>query len=120
MRARITTIAAAVITAPFIACGGNKGAPPPQQQIDVVSIRSELLTIGQAERQYFVAHSAYGTLDDLAREQLLTGGADRRGYVFAVEPNGDQGVTAMATPQDPDKQNWPTLTIDQTMQVTQR
>ncbi len=95
-------------------------APPPQQQIDVVGIRSELLAIGQAERQYFVSHSAYGTLDDLTQDKLLTGGADRRGYTFAIDVDGSRGFTATATPQDPDKQNWPTLVIDQTMQVTQR
>ncbi len=110
---------AAISIAVLTSCSG-KAAPPPQQQIDVVSIRSELLTIGQAERQYFVAHSTYGTLDDLEREQLLTGGANRRGYTFTVEPDGTQGFTATATPEDPGKQNWPTLSIDQTMQVTQR
>ncbi|HET9833281.1 MAG TPA: type IV pilin protein [Vicinamibacterales bacterium] len=93
---------------------------PPQQQIDVVGIKSELLAIGQAERQYFVAHSTYGSLDDLEQDRLLTGGANRRGYVFAVQADGSQGFTVTATPQDPDKQNWPTLTVDQTMQVTQR
>jgi hypothetical protein len=93
---------------------------PPQQQIDVVGIKSELLVIGQAERQYFVAHSTYGSLDDLEQDKLLTGGANRRGYVFAVQTDGSQGFTVTATPQDPDKQNWPTLTVDQTMQVTQR
>jgi hypothetical protein len=95
-------------------------SPPPQQQIDVVGIKSELLAIGQAERQYFVAHSTYGSLDDLEQDKLLIGGANRRGYVFAVQTDGSQGFTVTATPQDPDKQNWPTLTVDQTMQVTQR
>src|SRR5579871_4746736 len=74
--ALLFAVPAAVSITVLTSCGGK--AAPPQQQIDVVSIRSELLTIGQAERQYFVAHSTYGTLDDLEREQLLTGGANRR------------------------------------------
>ena len=101
-----------------IACTGQSA--PPQQQVDVVGIRSELLAIGQAERQYLVAHSTYGTLDDLEQDKLLTGGANRRGYVFTVQTDGSQGFTVTATPQDSDKQNWPTLSVDQTMQVTQR
>jgi hypothetical protein len=101
------------------ACGGQP-APPPQQQIDVVGIRSELLAIGQAERQYLVAHSTYGSLDDLQQDRLLTGGANRRGYVFELQVDGAQGFTVTATPADPDKQHWPTLTIDQSMQINQR
>jgi hypothetical protein len=99
---------------------GRGGAPPPQQQIDVVGIRSELLAIGQAERQYFVTHSAYGTLDDLQQDKLLTGGADRRGYTFTMQVDGAQGFTVTAAPSDPGKEKWPTLSMDQTMQVSER
>jgi len=101
-----------------IACTSQSA--PPQQQVDVVGIRSELLAIGQAERQYLVAHSTYGTFDELEQDKLLTGGTNRRGYVFSVQTDGNQGFTVTATPQDPDKQNWPTLSVDQTMQVSQR
>jgi hypothetical protein len=104
----------------LVGCGSGKPAPPPQQQIDVVGIRSELLSIGQAERQYFVTHSSYGTLDDLEQDKLLTGGADRRGYTFTVQVDGAQGFTVTAAPSDPEKEKWPTLSMDQTMQVSQR
>ena len=100
-----------------IACGQSK---PPQEQIDVVGIRSELLVIGQAERQYLVSHSTYGTLDELQHDNLLTAGADRRGYTFTAQIDGGQGFTVTASPSDPGKQNWPTLKMDQTMQVTER
>jgi hypothetical protein len=103
-----------------VACGGGQPAPPPQQQVDVVGIKSELLAIGQAERQYLVAHGGYGTLEDLEQEHLVTGGANRRGYVFTVNTDGRENFAVTATPADPDKQNWPTLVIDQTMQVSQR
>ena len=103
----------------LVGCGRD-AAPPPQQQIDVVGIRSELLSIGQAERQYFATHSSYGALDDLQQDKLLTGGADRRGYTFTVQVDGAQGFTVTAAPSDPDKEKWPTLSIDQTMQVSQR
>ena len=93
-----------VLSALGISVACTSQPAPPQQTIDVVGIRSELLTIGQAERQYLVAHSAYGTLDELLQEHLLTGGANRRGYSFQVQVDGGQGFTVTATPSDPDKQ----------------
>src|SRR6516164_6974516 len=102
-RAMFVVALANVILA--VACGGGQPAPPPQQQVDVVGIRSELLTIGQAERQYLVAHGTYGTLDELQQERLLTGGANRRGYEFSAQIDGGQGFTVTAVPSDPDKQH---------------
>ena len=101
-----------------LACTSQPG--PPQQQIDVVGIRAELLAIGKAEGNYLVTHSTYATLEQLQQDSLLTGGADRRGYVFSVAVNGSEGFTVTATPSDADKKGWPTLAMDQTMQVTER
>jgi Tfp pilus assembly protein PilE len=100
-----------------VGCGQ---APPPQQQIDVVGIRSELLEIGKAEGRYFADHSTYATLDELQQDDLLTGRANRRGYSFKVAVDGSQGFTVTATPSDADKAAWPTLIMDQTMQITQQ
>ena len=101
-----------------LSCTSQSG--PPQQQIDVVGIRAELLSIGKAEGNYLVTHSTYGTLEQLQQDSLLTGGADRRGYVFSVAVSGSEGFTVTATPTDADKKGWPTLAMDQTMQVTER
>ena len=111
------TILALVLT---LGCGQAAPRQPPQQQIDVVGIRSELLALGQAEGHYLVAHSTYATLDQLQQDGLLRGGADRRGYVFTVTVNGSDGFSATAAPSDADKQDWPTLLMDQTMQITER
>ena len=92
----------------------------PQQQIDVTGIRASLLEIGQAQRLYVNAHGAYGTLDQLRADGPPELGANRRGYVFDVEPNGAQGFKATARPAEADKSSWPTLTIDETMQITSR
>jgi hypothetical protein len=93
---------------------------PPQQQIDVVGIRSELLVIGQAEGHYLAEHSTYATLEQLQEDSLLSDAADRRGYRFSVAVDGSQGFSVTATPSDAGKKGWPTLAIDQTMQVTER
>ena len=108
------------IAAGLLLASGCSQPAPPQQQIDTVGIRSELLVIGKAEGQYLVAHSTYATLEQLLQDSLLTGGADRRGYTFKVEVNGSQGFSVTATPSDPGKKGWPTLVMDETMQVAER
>src|SRR5437763_13869391 len=92
----------------------------PQEQIDVIDIKSNLLTIGQAERTYLNAHGAYGTIEQLQQDGPPSIGTDNRGYVFSAAPNGAASFTVTATPTDPGKAGWPTLVITETMQVTQR
>lgn len=91
----------------------------PQQQIDTVAIRQRLLAIGQTERQYQAANGKYGTLEELSAAQLLPGGTEQRGYSYTAEVTGS-GFTITATPTANDKTDWPTLSIDETMQVTER
>jgi hypothetical protein len=93
---------------------------PPQQQIDVVDIRANLMTIGQAERIYVTAHGTYATMEQLQQQAPPQIPAENRGYVFAIAVNGAQSFTATATPVDPDKAGWPTLEIDETMSIRER
>jgi hypothetical protein len=92
----------------------------PQEQVDVVSIRTALLEIGQAQRRYLLEHGTYGTLEELRADGPPALGAERRGYVFEVIPHGSQGFTATASPVDPDRPGWPTLTLDESMEVWSR
>jgi hypothetical protein len=101
----------------FSQASGAVGTAPPQEQIDVVDIRSNLLTIGQAERLYLVAHGSYGTLEDLRKDGPPSIGTDVRGYVFAAVPEADRTFTVTATPTDPNRAGWPTLMITDAMQV---
>ena len=89
----------------------------PQDQIDVTGIRMALLEIAQAERNYVAAHGTYGTLEQLRAEGAPALGTDRRGYAFRLELNGSQDFKATAAPTDPNKQGWPTLTVDASMQI---
>ena len=109
-----------VLAAGLLLAVGCSQPAPPQQQIDTVGIRSELLVIGKAEGQYLVAHSTYATLEQLQQDSLLTGGPDRRGYTFSIEVNGSEGYKVTAMPSDPEKKNWPTLVMDQTSQIVER
>jgi hypothetical protein len=98
--------------------GSDPGSP--QEQIDVVSIRRQLLTIGQAERQYLATHGTYATLEQLEQDDLLPGGTEVRGYVFSAVVAGATGFTITATPVDPEKADWPVLEIDERLQVVER
>ena len=91
----------------------------PQQQIDTVAIRQRLLTIGQTERTYQATNGKYGTLEELANAQLLPGGTEQRGYSYTAEVS-TAGFTITATPTAADKANWPTLSINETMQVVEK
>ena len=99
---------------------GGGGTASPQEQIDVTGIRMALLEIAQAERTYVAAHGTYGTFEQLRAEGAPALGGDRRGYTFRLELNGSQAFTATATPIDANKQGWPTLSIDASMQIAER
>lgn len=99
---------------------GSAGAVAPQEQIDVTSIRMALLEIATAERTYSAGHGAYGTFEQLRADGAPALGTDRRGYTFQLELNGSQGFKATATPTDTNKQGWPTLSIDASMQIAER
>jgi len=105
----------------YLTKSGPAGAVEhPQEQIDVIDIKTNLLTIGQAERTFLNAHGAYGTIEQLQQDGPASIGADNRGYTFSAAPNGAASFTVTATPVDPKKAGWPTLVITETMQVTER
>src|SRR5213596_613883 len=96
----------------YLTRSGPAGATEhPQEQIDVIDIKTNLLTIGQAERMYLNAHGAYGTIEQLQQDGPPSIGTDNRGYVFTAAPNGATSFTVTATPTDPNKAGWPTLVI---------
>jgi hypothetical protein len=119
MKRLLANALAAVITLASTACQTGNGKPP-QEQIDVVSIRSELLQIAKAEQTYLAMYSKYGTLEELQMEKLLVDAPDRRGFTFTLSISGTDGFVVTAAPADPGKTNWPTLTIDQTSQITEK
>jgi hypothetical protein len=99
---------------------GPAGGAPPQQTIDVVGVKSDLIAIGQAERVYLASHGSYATLDQLQQDGATVSDGSRRGYSYALSVEDGQHFTITATPTDPAKNGWPTLTIDDTMQVSQQ
>ncbi len=100
---------------------GPTGGAPPKEVIDVVGVKNDLLAIGQAERMYLASHGTYASLEQLQQDGALQfSGTNRRGYNYSAEVNGGEHFRIVASPADPAKQNWPTLAIDDTMQVVQQ
>ena len=100
---------------------GPAGGIPPKQQIDVVGVKGDLVVIGQAERGYLALHGAYASLEELQQEGSLNlSGNDHRGYHYAAEVDDGMHFKVTASPASPDKQGWPTLSIDESMEVTQQ
>ncbi len=106
----------------FIYRGAVSGGmqTPPQQQIDTVGVRMDLLGIAQAERVFQATHGRYGSLEELVEDRAIGFSPENRhGYNYEAEIDGDQHFRVVATPMDPSKAAWPTLAIDERMQVTQ-
>jgi hypothetical protein len=97
------------------------GGAPPRQVIDVAGVKMDLVAIAQAERMYLASHGSYASLDQLHQEGSLSfTGSSHRGYSYAADVDDGQRFRITAVPSDPAKQGWPTLAIDQSMQVTQQ
>jgi hypothetical protein len=100
---------------------GPTGGAPPQQTIDVVGVRSDLISIAQAERLYLASHGTYASVDQLQQDGAITfSGTNRRGYNYTAEISGGEHFRIVATPADPAKAGWPALAIDETMQIAQQ
>jgi hypothetical protein len=100
---------------------GTTGVRPPVETIDVVGVKSDLLALAQAERLYLASHGSYASVEELQREgSLAFSGTNRRGYNYSADVDDGQHFKITATPGDPAKAAWPTLSIDETMQVTQQ
>jgi hypothetical protein len=100
--------------------GPQQGAPP-MEQIDVVGVTTDLQAIAQAERMYLASHGAYATVDELQLEGSITfSPSNRRGYSYVADLDDGQHFKVTARPVDPSKQGWPTLAVDETMQVSRQ
>lgn len=100
---------------------GPTGGAPPKQVIDVAGVKMDLLAIGQAERTYLGSHGTYATIDQLQQDGSLSfSGTNRRGYNYSAEVEGGQHFRIVAKPSDLEKQGWPTVVMDDMMQISQQ
>ena len=99
--------------------GGEHGNLPPKQQIDVTGVRMDLMALSQAERRYAALHGSYATLEELQQEESVPfKGTENRGYTYEINFEDVQSFRITATPVDPERIHWPTLSIDQMGQLS--
>ncbi|HEY2934052.1 MAG TPA: type IV pilin protein [Acidobacteriota bacterium] len=90
----------------------------PKTQIDLIRVRSELLSLAQSERLYLARNGNYATLDQLQQASSAISGS--RGYTYNIEVDDGQHFKITATPSDPMNRNLPTFSIDETMQILEK
>lgn len=93
------------------------GAETPEQTVDVVGVKSDLLAIGQAERLYQAEHGAYASMDDLVSSGAMSIRRDGRdGYTYDVNASTDTFQAVAHCPADthPGCTNY---SLDQTMNI---
>jgi hypothetical protein len=100
---------------------GPMGGAPPKEVIDTTGVENDLVAIGHAEQMYLASHGSYASLDQLKQEAMTTfSDGTRRGYQYSVDFDDGQHFHITATPTDPAKKRWPTVSIDETMQITKQ
>lgn len=95
------------------------GSANPLARVEVTGIKRDLMNIARAERSYSVAHSGYASLDALRSSGDLSLGSDSRGpYTYSAEVS-DTSFRIVATYTGADPGMPKTISIDQTMTITQ-
>ncbi len=89
-----------------------------RQQIDLTGVKKDLLSMAQAERIFSTTNGSYGTIEQLQADGSLTfSGSQHRGYQFEAIVEGAAKFKIVAKPVDVGKKDWPTLVIDETMEI---
>ena len=97
------------------------GETSPKVVADVAGVKTDLAVLGQAERLYLSLHGSYASLEQLQQDGAIGASAtNHRGYSFSAEVDDGLHFKITAAPTGPANQGWPTLAIDETMEVTQQ
>ena len=96
------------------------GTNNPRAVADVTGVRNDLLSMAQAERAYMALNGHYASLDDLhaSGDLLLDPSRGRLGYSYSAE-FAERHFVITATYSGP-ATGMPTLSIDESMEVTQQ
>jgi hypothetical protein len=91
----------------------------PTQAISLTGVKNDLNAIAQAERTHQAQTGSYASLDELISSGALAmEKRGRDGYTYTVEVSGNT-FTATARHSGAGGVRWPTLVVDQTMQIRQ-
>jgi hypothetical protein len=97
------------------------GAASPASTVDLIGVRNDLLAIAQAERSHAATQGSYVSIDALRSGGDLTMSHDNRGpYNYSAEIS-ESSFRIVATWTGPENSGMPhTISVDQTMQVSQQ
>jgi hypothetical protein len=97
------------------------GDKPLAQRANLVAVRSHLLSLAQSERLYLASNRSYATLEELRQSKIMSSFPDgnRLGYVYTAEVDGTAHFLITAIPTDSSRADLPTLSIDETLQISQ-
>jgi hypothetical protein len=90
------------------------GASNPRTAVDVVGVRSDLMTIAQAERGNFALEGKYASLDELISSRSLSVARQRPPYTYRVETSAT-GFRVVATRGENISGTPTELSVDQNM-----
>jgi hypothetical protein len=131
MRALVSLLIAAAVAMAIYMYTLKQAAPGPgmvaTQAISLTGVKNDLIAIAQAERMYYVQNGSYADLATLSSSGTMNiTRTSRDGYTYSVESSGNGfTVTARHTaapvdlPAGVTPPHFPTLSIDQTMEVHQ-
>lgn len=92
------------------------GANNPKAAVNITAVRTDLMTIAQAERGYFALEGKYGSLDDLISSKSLTISRERPPYTYDVE-TGSGGFRVIATRHGDDASGAPAqISVNENME----
>jgi len=92
------------------------GANNPKAAIDITGVRTDLMTIAQAERGYFALEGKYASLDELISSRSMAVARQRPPYSYEVEVGGN-GFRVVATRSGEADSGTPAqMSVDENMQ----
>ena len=96
------------------------GTDNPRAVADVTGVKNDFIAMAQAERTFNALNGKYATLEELHSDGTLAAdpARGRQGYTYAADVSGSH-FTITASYSGP-ATGMPTLSIDETMQITQR
>jgi Tfp pilus assembly protein PilE len=94
---------------------------PLVHQLNLTAVRSDLLSLAQAEKLHCATNGSYATLEELRSSNIMNSIPEtgRSGYQYTVEVDGATHFLIKASPTDSSRSDLPTLSIDETLQLSQ-
>ena len=92
------------------------GAATPQATINITGVKTDLMGIAAAERQYYASEGKYTSLDELISTHYISVARQRPPYAYAIEI-GSAGFRVVAKRSGNDTSGTPAqLSVDETME----